>query len=105
MPPDAMCWCPSFRRSCLTSISTLPVSKFLGAQNYSISTMPKKLEMRIDVISIFPEYFDVFDISLSGKARARGLIDLAVHDLREDTHDRHRTVDDKIGRASCRQKE
>lgn len=50
--------------------------------------------MRIDVISIFPEYFDVFDISLSGKARARGLIDLAVRDLREYTHDRHRTVDD-----------
>lgn len=50
--------------------------------------------MRIDIISIFPDYFDVFDLSLAGKARARGVVDLAVHDLREYAHDRHRTVDD-----------
>jgi tRNA (guanine-N1)-methyltransferase len=50
--------------------------------------------MRIDVVTIFPEYFDALDISLLGKARQSGLIELAVHDLRESTHDRHRTVDD-----------
>ena len=50
--------------------------------------------MRIDVVSIFPEVFRVLDVSLLGKARASGLIDLRVHDLRDYAHDRHRTVDD-----------
>ena len=50
--------------------------------------------MRIDIVSIFPEFFGVLDISLLGKARERGIIDLGVHDLRDFTHDRHRTVDD-----------
>lgn len=50
--------------------------------------------MRIDVVTIFPEFFSVLDVSLIGKARQSGLIDVSVHDLREYTHDRHRTVDD-----------
>ena len=50
--------------------------------------------MRIDIVSIFPEFFGVLDISLLGKAREKGIIDLGVHDLRDYTHDRHRTVDD-----------
>jgi tRNA (guanine37-N1)-methyltransferase len=50
--------------------------------------------MRIDIVTIFPEFFGVLDVSLLGKARERGLIDIAVHDLRDYTHDRHRTVDD-----------
>lgn len=50
--------------------------------------------MKIDVVSIFPGYFDALEISLMGKARSRGLIDVRVHDLRDATHDRHRTVDD-----------
>jgi tRNA (guanine37-N1)-methyltransferase len=50
--------------------------------------------MRLDVITIFPEYLAPLDASLIGKARQEGLIDLAVHDLRDFTHDRHRTVDD-----------
>ncbi|MFC6355237.1 tRNA (guanosine(37)-N1)-methyltransferase TrmD [Luethyella okanaganae] len=50
--------------------------------------------MRIDIVTIFPEFFDVLDISLLGKARQSGLIELGVHDLRDYTHDRHRTVDD-----------
>ncbi len=50
--------------------------------------------MRIDIVTIFPEFFGVLDVSLLGKARERGLIDVAVHDLRDFTHDRHRTVDD-----------
>ena len=50
--------------------------------------------MQIDIVSIFPSYFDVLEISLLGKARARGIIDLRVHDLREFAEDRHRTVDD-----------
>jgi len=50
--------------------------------------------MRVDIVTIFPAYFDVLDVSLLGKARAGGLIDLRVHDLRDAAHDRHRTVDD-----------
>ena len=50
--------------------------------------------MRLDVVSIFPEYLSPLDLSLIGKARRDGLLDLHVHDLRDFTHDRHRTVDD-----------
>jgi tRNA (guanine37-N1)-methyltransferase len=50
--------------------------------------------MRIDLVSIFPEYFAPLDLSLVGKAREGGLLDVQVHDLRAWTHDRHRTVDD-----------
>lgn len=50
--------------------------------------------MKIDAISIFPEFFEVLDISLLGKAREQGLISFAAHDLRQWTYDRHRTVDD-----------
>jgi tRNA (guanine37-N1)-methyltransferase len=50
--------------------------------------------VRIDVVTIFPEYFGPLDVSLLGKARERGLVDLRVHDLRERTGDVHRTVDD-----------
>ncbi|HWL38402.1 MAG TPA: tRNA (guanosine(37)-N1)-methyltransferase TrmD [Frankiaceae bacterium] len=50
--------------------------------------------MRVDVVTIFPEFFGPLDVSLLGKARERGLVDLRVHDLREHTGDVHRTVDD-----------
>ncbi|KUG55348.1 MULTISPECIES: tRNA (guanosine(37)-N1)-methyltransferase TrmD [Kocuria] len=50
--------------------------------------------MRIDVVSIFPEYLSALDLSLIGKARQQGLLELTVTDLREHTTDRHRTVDD-----------
>ena len=50
--------------------------------------------MRIDVFSIFPEYLAALDLSLIGKARQDGLLDVRVKDLREFTTDRHRTVDD-----------
>ena len=50
--------------------------------------------MRIDVLTIFPDYLAPLELSLAGKARATGLIDVRVHDLRQWTHDRHRTVDD-----------
>ena len=50
--------------------------------------------MRVDVVSIFPDYLGPLDLSLIGKARRDELLDLRVHDLRDFTHDRHRTVDD-----------
>jgi tRNA (guanine37-N1)-methyltransferase len=50
--------------------------------------------VRLDVVTIFPELFAALDVSLLGKARTSGLLDVHVHDLRDATHDRHRTVDD-----------
>jgi tRNA (guanine37-N1)-methyltransferase len=50
--------------------------------------------MRLDVVSIFPDYLAPLDLSLIGKARRDGLLDLRVHDLREFAHDRHHSVDD-----------
>ena len=56
--------------------------------------MPTLEAMRIDIVTIFPAFFDVLDVSLIGKARDRGILDMRVHDLRNWAHDRHRTVDD-----------
>jgi tRNA (guanine37-N1)-methyltransferase len=55
---------------------------------------PAAEPLRIDVITIFPEFFRVFDVSLLGKAIERQLLDVRVHDLRDWTDDVHRTVDD-----------
>jgi tRNA (guanine37-N1)-methyltransferase len=50
--------------------------------------------VRIDIITIFPEYFTPLRVSLLGKAAERGIIEFGVHDLRAWAHDVHRTVDD-----------
>ncbi len=50
--------------------------------------------MRVDVVTIFPEYLAPLDLSLIGKARRDGILDVHVHDLRDATEDPHRTVDD-----------
>lgn len=50
--------------------------------------------MRIDVVTIFPDYFDPLRQSLPGKAIEAGIVELVVHDLRRWTHDVHRSVDD-----------
>jgi tRNA (guanine37-N1)-methyltransferase len=51
--------------------------------------------VRVDVLTIFPEFFGPLDVSLLGKARERGLVDVRVHDLRDHSlGDVHRTVDD-----------
>lgn len=50
--------------------------------------------MRLDYLTIFPDYLAPLGLSLPGKAAAKGLVELHVHDLRGWTHDRHRTVDD-----------
>lgn len=50
--------------------------------------------MRIDIISIFPDYLAPVRLSLVGRAIERGLVRVAVHDLRSAATDRHRTVDD-----------
>ena len=51
--------------------------------------------MRVDVFTLFPGFFDgPLAASLLGRARERGLLDVRLHDPREWTTDRHRTVDD-----------
>lgn len=50
--------------------------------------------MRIDAVSIFPEYLDPLRLSLVGKACESGIVDLRMHDLRQWTTDRHHSVDD-----------
>lgn len=52
--------------------------------------------MRFDIVTIFPEFFaGPLDYGIVRRAREGGLVDVRVHDLREFTHDRHRTVDDR----------
>ena len=50
--------------------------------------------MRIDVVTIFPDYLAPLALSLPGRAQETGLLEVATHDLRDFTHDVHRTVDD-----------
>ncbi len=51
--------------------------------------------MLIETLSVFPELFEPYmSASIMGRARAKGLFDFRAHDLRDWTHDRHRTVDD-----------
>ena len=49
---------------------------------------------RYDLITIFPDYFSALDISLIGKARSAGLVEISVHDLREQAQGVHKSVDD-----------
>ena len=50
--------------------------------------------MRIDAVTIFPDYFDALNLSLLGKAREKNLIEFKAHNLRDWTFDKHKTVDD-----------
>ncbi|MEY4397625.1 MAG: hypothetical protein RLZ53_201 [Actinomycetota bacterium] len=50
--------------------------------------------MRIDAVTIFPDYFDALNLSLLGKAREKNLIEFKTHNLRDWTFDKHKTVDD-----------
>ena len=54
----------------------------------------RRADVRIDVVTIFPEYLAPLGLSLLGKAQDAGLLEVGVHDLRAHTDDRHRTVDD-----------
>jgi tRNA (guanine37-N1)-methyltransferase len=50
--------------------------------------------MKIDAVTIFPEYFAPAQLSLLGKAQNKGIVDLQIHDLRSFTSDNHNSVDD-----------
>ena len=58
------------------------------------TTTPASSDVRLDVVTIFPDYLAPLRLSLIGRAVEDGLLDLRVHDLRDWTSDRHRTVDD-----------
>ena len=52
--------------------------------------------MKVDVLTLFPEMFaGPLDVSIVQRARNAGLLELVIHNLRDWTHDRHKTVDDK----------
>ena len=52
--------------------------------------------MRFEILTIFPNFFaSFFENGILRRALAEGLVEVGVHDLREFTHDRHRTVDDR----------
>lgn len=50
--------------------------------------------MRIDIVTIFPAFFDALEVSLLGKAQSTGLVEVVVYDLRTWTEDVHHAVDD-----------
>jgi tRNA (guanine37-N1)-methyltransferase len=50
--------------------------------------------MKIDVVTIFPEYLAPVQLSLLGKAQDQGILDINIHDLRSHTNDNHHAVDD-----------
>jgi tRNA (guanine37-N1)-methyltransferase len=61
-----------------------------------LPAIAKLSSMRFDIITIFPDFFSgPFDYGILKRARAAGLVEIATHDLRSFTHDRHRTVDDR----------
>jgi tRNA (guanine37-N1)-methyltransferase len=52
--------------------------------------------MKADIVTIFPDFFrGPLDYGITRRAAEMGLVEIRVHDLREFTHDRHRTVDDR----------
>ena len=52
--------------------------------------------MRFEVVTIFPGFFSsIFENGILRRALAEGLVEVGIHDLRNFTHDRHRTVDDR----------
>ena len=59
-------------------------------------TRPHTETVRFDIVTIFPEFFrGPLDYGIVRRAREAGLIEIDIHDLRDYTHDRHRTVDDR----------
>jgi tRNA (guanine37-N1)-methyltransferase len=70
------------------------VSTTDGVDPGPVSADGAQRPLRIDIVTIFPEYFGPLDVSLLGKARASGVVDIRVHDLRAWADDVHRTVDD-----------
>ena len=67
----------------------------MGAHKTLLAGMPVLWNiMKIDIVSVFPEYFEVLNLSLLGKAQEKGLVEVTAHNLRDWTHDVHHSVDD-----------
>ena len=67
----------------------------MGAHNTLLAGMPVLWNiMKIDIVSVFPEYFEVLNLSLLGNAQEKGLVEVTAHNLRDWTHDVHHSVDD-----------
>lgn len=62
--------------------------------DFFLGRLCKVERMKIDIVSVFPEYFEVLNLSLLGKAQAKGLVEVHAHNLRDWTHDVHHSVDD-----------
>ncbi|HSN58536.1 MAG TPA: tRNA (guanosine(37)-N1)-methyltransferase TrmD, partial [Clostridiaceae bacterium] len=52
------------------------------------------MDVRIDILTLFPEMFDIFNHSIIGKAKEKGIVSINTWDIRENTKDKHRKVDD-----------
>lgn len=76
-----------------TDCFTEKVRKTVHSTFFSAS-LANLSSMRIDIVSVFPEFFDSLNVSLLGKAQDSGLLDIATHNLRNWTHDVHHSVDD-----------
>jgi tRNA (guanine37-N1)-methyltransferase len=67
-----------------------------GVPAVANSAQARKPLVKIDVLTLFPEMFSgPLDVSIVGRARKAGLLELRLQNLRQWTHDRHKTVDDK----------
>ena len=67
----------------------------MGAHKTLLAGMPVLWNiMKIDIVSVFPEYFEVLNLSLLGKAQEKGLVEVTAHNLRDWTHDVHHSIDD-----------
>src|SRR5260370_6655636 len=89
--------CRSWRPSCRRSVSR--PGAWSSTPRPACSTLAHqgrrgRYVVRIDIITIFPEYFAPLGVSLIGKAAQRGDIEFGVHDLRAWAHDAHHSVDD-----------
>ena len=96
--PGCWNWAPGNRPAGANPAGLGPVRQALARQAPARQArVPREAEaspVRIDVITIFPDYFAPLSVSLLGKAASRGDIELQVHDLRNWAHGVHRAVDD-----------
>jgi tRNA (guanine37-N1)-methyltransferase len=68
----------------------------LGSLIEKIETEDRRSKMRVDVLTIFPEFFgQVFDFGIIRRARLAGIVEITVHDIREFTIDKHQMTDDR----------
>lgn len=66
-----------------------------GGAGAASETTPAREPLRLEVLSVFPDMFEpIMSTSIMGRARRAGIFDFSAHDLRDWTHDRHRSVDD-----------